>query len=411
MLRRRYLSWKVLNRAKSKMNNGPLTNTTRNHLSSLNNLYSEWKTRPAFLLLESLKKKRRPSTHLVHSFDASQLEIPKSEPSWAFSNTFLKQIIQTLTKSEQPTSPQIRNIVLSSNKKFRPIKALNSGAPKWDMTNTWRCVGTSLRTFALLQNNNFLVRYLVGLFLTSTPSPSSTNFIEKFSYHVQHQLSSYFDSDRLSRLKTSNLWAVPTFNYTLRRKLLRYGHTTNFDLGINLWYYRVLTRFIENCTGRKVAIRFGPSIEQGLTFGDLALCNTWVDRVLGFQKILGQRIFAVEGLHLVVLAIRLKDPMFLANWIRAMLERMSFWKYRLLFRYLKFMLRHLFRLSFPHFQFKGLKLRLKGKISVAGNARTRTLHLRVGNTSHSSMSNRIAYDLSFINTFTGVLGFKLWFFY
>ena len=56
---------------------------------------------------------------------------------------------------------------------------------------------------------------------------------------------------------------------------------------------------------------------------------------------------------------------------------------------------------------KGFKVKLKGKISVAGNARTRTLVYRVGDTSHSKMSNRVAYDLSFINTFTGVLGFKL----
>jgi ribosomal protein S3 len=70
-------------------------------------------------------------------------------------------------------------------------------------------------------------------------------------------------------------------------------------------------------------------------------------------------------------------------------------------------MRNLFQLHFDHFQFKGFKLRLKGKISVAGNARTRTLVLSVGNTSHSKMSNRVAYDLSYVETFTGILGFKL----
>jgi hypothetical protein len=58
-----------------------------------------------------------------------------------------------------------------------------------------------------------------------------------------------------------------------------------------------------------------------------------------------------------------------------------------------------------------VKLSLKGKISVAGNARTRTLFLRVGDTSHSKMDNKVAYDLSLVNTFTGVLGFKLFFYY
>jgi len=48
---------------------------------------------------------------------------------------------------------------------------------------------------------------------------------------------------------------------------------------------------------------------------------------------------------------------------------------------------------------------------VAGNARTRTLFYCVGDTSHSKMDNKVAYDLSYVGTFTGVLGFKLWFFY
>jgi ribosomal protein S3 len=90
-----------------------------------------------------------------------------------------------------------------------------------------------------------------------------------------------------------------------------------------------------------------------------------------------------------------------------MLKRLSFWKYRLIFRYLKFLLRHVFRPNFHLFDFRGVKLRLKGKISVAGNARTRTLFLRVGDTSHSKANNRVAYDLSYIHTFTGVMGFKL----
>ena len=90
-----------------------------------------------------------------------------------------------------------------------------------------------------------------------------------------------------------------------------------------------------------------------------------------------------------------------------MLYRMSFWKYRLLFRYLRFVLRHLIGVKREYFQLRGIKLRLKGKISVAGNARTRTLVQRVGDTSHAKLSNRVAYDLSLVRSFTGVMGFKL----
>lgn len=70
-------------------------------------------------------------------------------------------------------------------------------------------------------------------------------------------------------------------------------------------------------------------------------------------------------------------------------------------------MRYLFWLYFPELEFKGLKLRLKGKISVAGNARTRTLMYRIGETSYSKLNNRIVSDFSTINTFTGVLGFNI----
>ena len=78
---------------------------------------------------------------------------------------------------------------------------------------------------------------------------------------------------------------------------------------------------------------------------------------------------------------------------------------------MRYVFKNLFQVYFPELGFKGIKLKLKGKISVAGNARTRTLFYRVGQTSHSTFDNRVVYDLSYVNTFTGVLGFQLWFYY
>jgi len=228
---------------------------------------------------------------------------------------------------------------------------------------------------------------------------------------LQNQLSAHFFGSQSKNIRKLNIWNVQCANFVLRKRLLRVSSNSLFLPDVTMWYYRTLVRFIENCTGRRVALHFGPFAEGALTFEDRAQVSIWSGRVLGFQKMLGHKIFAQEALMLITVAIRLKDPTFLANWIRGMLKRLSFWKYRLIFRYLKYVIRHLFKSNFDHFQFKGFKLRLKGKISVAGNARTRSLSLRVGDTSHSKMDNRVAYDLSYVGTFTGVLGFKLWFFY
>ena len=90
-----------------------------------------------------------------------------------------------------------------------------------------------------------------------------------------------------------------------------------------------------------------------------------------------------------------------------MLKRTSFWKYRVLFRYIRYLVRHLFSTIFDELQFKGFKLKLKGKISVGGNSRARTLMYRVGETSQSTFNNKVTHDLSFVYTFTGIMGFQI----
>ena len=262
---------------------------------------------------------------------------------------------------------------------------------------------TSLRSWVSVAESPTVFKYLFWGPQASGYGLSTNLLVDS----IQHDLYTV----NAAAASSSNLWSVRSSNYTLRRKLLRRVTNSSFRAPVTLWYYRTLVRFIENCSGRRVALRFGPFVENALTFEDRAKCRMWSDRVVSFQKILGHRIFTDEALRLVALSFRLKDPSFLANWIRGMLKRMSFWKIRLLFRYIKFLVRYIFKPSFGHFGFKGFKLRLKGKISVAGNARSRALFIRVGNTSHSTMNNKVAYDLSYVNTFTGVLGFKLWFFY
>jgi ribosomal protein S3 len=60
---------------------------------------------------------------------------------------------------------------------------------------------------------------------------------------------------------------------------------------------------------------------------------------------------------------------------------------------------------------KGIKIRLKGKISAAGNSRKRTILFRSGKNSYSSVNIKCIHDFKTITTFTGVMGFQVWLFY
>jgi ribosomal protein S3 len=56
---------------------------------------------------------------------------------------------------------------------------------------------------------------------------------------------------------------------------------------------------------------------------------------------------------------------------------------------------------------KGLKFKLKGKVSVSGNARTRSVVCQIGHVSHSTYDNKILHSFDLVKTFTGVLGLQI----
>ena len=264
---------------------------------------------------------------------------------------------------------------------------------------------TLLLNFNFTKLTNFssiLVKYLLTKKVRLTYFSIST---------ISILLENFFFSNRLNFFKKTNLVSVKHFNFILQKKILKIINFDKFRPNIILWYYTTIIRFIEFYSGKKVFFKLNPFIENALTFTDLARCNLWFSRIQSFQRMLGPKIFIKDSLKVLHLAFRFKDVTFLSNWIRTMLQRMNFWSYKLLFRYLKYLIRNLFYPYFVDLKLKGIKLKLKGKISVAGNARTRKLLYSIGNTSHSTYNNRISYDLSFINTFTGVLGFQLWFFF
>jgi ribosomal protein S3 len=72
---------------------------------------------------------------------------------------------------------------------------------------------------------------------------------------------------------------------------------------------------------------------------------------------------------------------------------------------------YLFIHVLPKLGVKGLKIRLKGKISAAGNSRKRLILYRIGKTSFSQTSLKVLAENDTVITFTGVMGLNLFLFY
>lgn len=249
---------------------------------------------------------------------------------------------------------------------------------------------------------NFFFKYVTTRSLFQRKAFNNTSLLE---------LNQLFHPYSTPSKHVTNLAVSSSFTYELQRRLVKSFESSRWSAKVSPWYLNTLVRFMEHCSGKKVLLKLNPFIENSLTYTDLAKCTMWLTRVAGFQKLLGPKFFLDEVLKAVTLALKVKDATFFSNWIRGMLKRLSFWKIRVFFRFLKYMMRYVFWTSFDYFQFKGLKICLKGKISVAGNARKRTLLYRIGTTSYSKFDNKISYDFSCIGSFTGVMGFRVWMFF
>lgn len=111
------------------------------------------------------------------------------------------------------------------------------------------------------------------------------------------------------------------------------------------------------------------------------------------------------------LGLTLHDPKIFLKWLSSMVSRISFWKTRSIFRFMKHLFNNYFINYFGDLRVKGLKVKLKGKISVAGTGRKRNIVYKSGETSFSRCELKAVQEASTIVTFTGVLGVSVTIFY
>ena len=313
-------------------------------------------------------------------------------------------ILQNIFSKKWKVNRQFNNL----NKPIHYLSFVNNNLNPLPFSNK----SINLNLLNNLKKNVFIFKtslkietFLKYLYLTLSSKPM-------FSFKtLPILLNNFFFSNRLTYLKKTNLIPLTYFNFCLQKKILKIVNFAKFRPNVVMWYYVTLVRFLESLTGKKIYLKVNPFLINELTFSDKARCVLWKSRLSAYKKILGPRIFVRDSLQVFHLAFRLQDMSFLSNWIRIMLSRIDFFKYKILFRYIKYLIRYLFFPYFSEWNLKGIKYKIKGKVGVAGNSRTRKVFYKLGKTSHATFNHKINYDFSLINTFTGVLGFQLWLFF
>ena len=201
------------------------------------------------------------------------------------------------------------------------------------------------------------------------------------------------------------------FNKLITRQSFDFFSSYKFYENIIPWYYNTLIRFFEHISGHKCMFQIYPFVNQNIKQDWIARYRSWIPRMSFYERMLGHKFFMEEALHIIHLSFYYKDSKLMGSWLKAIILRISFWRTRSIFRFLKYLMLTHFYYVFADLKVKGLKIKLKGKISVAGNSRKRSILYRVGKTSHSEVSLKVTHHKTTINTFTGVMGFQIWIFY
>lgn len=270
-------------------------------------------------------------------------------------------------------------------------------------------------TTSLLTRSDLISHSQTSLFLLSNPLLLKSFIFwlkdDRSHKNVSHLSKQFSSRTQQSENLNTNLIPHQAFNKVFTKKVLNSFANRLFRDDIIPLYQNTLIRFIEFCTGKKAMFQFYPFVNQHIDKTYMVRYKRWLPRMGFYERRLGHRFFLEESLHIIHISFILRDPKIIASWLRAMILRISFWKTRSIFRFLKYLFHNYFIHVFDDVKIKGLKIRLKGKISAAGNSRKRTILYRVGNTSHSEVNLRVVKDFSLINTFTGVMGFQVYLFY
>lgn len=263
--------------------------------------------------------------------------------------------------------------------------------PNYVYTNVWLLSSQTLRLFL---TNPWLITPLVSEVQLSTTLGNQLNKLQ-LPYST----------------KNSNLVPHMSFQHIMSKKILSLFSTNKIREDLIPFYYNTLIRFMEHCSGKKVMLQIYPFLNQNISYDFVVRYKSWITRMKSYERRLGHKFFFEEALHIMHLSFILRDAVLFSSWLKAIILRISFWKTRTIFRFLRYLFLIYFMHIFPELKIRGLKIRLKGKISAAGNSRKRTILYRVGETSHSKLNLRVSHSKQTINTFTGVMGFQVWLFY
>lgn len=185
---------------------------------------------------------------------------------------------------------------------------------------------------------------------------------------------------------------------------LKYNFTAKF--------HDLLTYTVESRTGYKLTLA-KPTNLLGLVKSNYqARVASWAQHLYSFRRLFPAPIFLTDFLVTTHLLFKIRDSEFFVNWLLKFFARINFFKFKSIVRFFRYIIVYLYSPLLPSYRIVGLKLCLKGKVGVVGNARTRTIRFMFGGQSVSNYTYKTSQSTQIIRTFTGAisLNFELYYY-
>ena len=176
-------------------------------------------------------------------------------------------------------------------------------------------------------------------------------------------------------------------------------------------------RLLSNILGAGVYLIIQRQLASKLTIRELAFVWELASRLLLSAAPIFQAQRLKEhypwryGAMALYLAISSRDTTLLVNWFQHRLLVVSLYQHQTYFRSLGFFLGQAVIAPKYGYNLQGSCLKLSGKISVAGNSRTRHMLARYGKSGASCLEQRITQSVFLVRTRTGCLGGTIQMFY
>lgn len=356
---------------------------------------------------------------------------------YSIKNIFNKSYNNIIVNFKKENTFKTVNTFLNNSSHINSIKNLNNLFKNF--FNLFLKFNKNSLIFNKLLNYNFYFSFFfIWKFLLFFPF---SNILINLNYNKLNFFNTLTSNKILKKLFKNNFLIFKYFNFfnfniyhnsfikthycrVLKFKIYKFLKDSQFS--------DLLVRLVENISNFKTLIFINRSLYEQLTFKewvkfDILRRRFWSSVRVHYWKLntryLQQPITYAYGKMpspafywfeitlICFLFYKLKDVTILITYLFNKMKRMSLFKHRNFLRRIFFILRVLFYEIGPWYAIEGVKIKLIGKISVTGNARTRTMHFKEGLVSNSNMNIRSDYNFTIINTNTGCLGLSIWLFF